>query len=200
MSKLRFGRAVAFLLALALVLSAATPMLADDGDEEDLACNPMAARLAEMMGIECDEIMALHDEGVGFGQIMMAWRVSQSAPEGYGLGWEELLQLHLEGEGWGERMLAYRLSSAIDADPDDLLELKAAGLGWGQMSHAAALAAHLEVPFEDVVGEFGDDPEWDDIREAFGLPPAPPPWAGGPPAHAGRPDWAGGPERGPDDQ
>ncbi|MFO7696848.1 MAG: hypothetical protein R6X16_06785 [Anaerolineae bacterium] len=127
-----FGhRLVSAVVILALVLTFAVPALAQEPDSPP-ACIPMAATLAQRIGVDCKVIMDLHAEGVGFGQVMMAWKLSEQLP-GFEGTWRSLLDAHLAGEGWGERIMAYRLAGAIDEDPDEILELKRSGLGWGEI-------------------------------------------------------------------
>jgi hypothetical protein len=183
----------ALVLSLALLLGFAAPTMADEGSS--LECVPYAGWLAETMDVSCDELMALHAEGVGFGQIMMAWRISQTLPD-YEGSWEDLLASHLEGEGWGQTMMAYRFAAAFDADPAEMLALKEAGLGWGQIGHAHALAAaDLGLSFDDAVALLQSDLGWGEIRDQLGLPDGPPPWAGKPAwtGEGGQPSWGGGP-------
>jgi hypothetical protein len=176
----------AVVLSLALLMGLTASVMAQVEDDPELACIPRAAWLAETMDVTCDELMALHAEGVGFGQIMMAWRLSQTLPD-YEGSWEDLLAAHLAGEGWGQTMMAYRFAAAFDADPAEMLALKEAGMGWGQIGHAHALAnADLGLSFDDAVTLLQSGLGWGEIRDQLGLPPGPPPWAG-------RPEWAGGP-------
>jgi hypothetical protein len=185
-------KVTAILLSFALLLGLTAPTWAEDAPEPVENCAPMAVWLAETMEVDCEDLMALHAEGVGFGQIMMAWRLSQSLPD-YEGSWEDLLASHLEGEGWGQTMMAYRFAAAFDADPEEMLALKQSGMGWGQIGHAHALAnADLGLSFDDAVAMLQSGMSWGEIRDELGLPPGPPPWAGRP-EWAGTPPWAGPP-------
>jgi hypothetical protein len=187
-----------------LFLGMAMSVLAED-DDPALSCIPFARSLAVRMGVECEEIMALHAEGIGLGQIMMAWNLSLMAPED-GLTWEELLQRRVEEDlGWGQVKMAYRLATAFDADPEELLARKVVdGLGWGQIKQAYALADADLISVDGALELFALGLEWGDVRDALGLAPGPPPWAGGPnraapsgavgrPKNPGPPPWAGRP-------
>jgi hypothetical protein len=196
----------AFLIVLLLAVTA--PLAAQD---EAPACSPPASRLAQMMNVACEELMAWHEQGFGYGQIMAAWRLSQGSA-GQTVSWQDLLAAHQEGQGWGQVMVAHRLAAALD-DPnltaDDLLALKQSGLGWGQIRQAHAVStADLGLSFNDVITMMQNGMGWGEIRQQMGLPAGPPPWAGGPKrsgaeegkgpglGQGNRPPWAGGPPAG----
>lgn len=63
--------------------------------------HPVAARIAEGFGLEYDEVMALHEDGIGFGLIIKAYGIAEQYPES-GLTGADLLEMKLEGQGWGE--------------------------------------------------------------------------------------------------
>ena len=161
------------LAALAIgVLLALTPVAAAAGPPpsrslQDGECtHPIALMLSQWMEVPCDELVALHDQGVGFGVMMRAYFLSTVFPE---LEWEDLVQRHLseEGLGWGQIMKAHLLAQVLGADPESLLAEHAAGKGWGE-----------------ILQEYREEP---------GKPPwagqGKPPWAG-----RGKPPWAGPPE------
>jgi hypothetical protein len=151
------GLLVALTPLVALAWPASSSPFQDDG-----CTHPMAPVLSEWMGVSCDEIMALHDEEIGFGVMMKAYLLSDA----FGLDWRELLDRHMSeaGLGWGQIMKAHVLAAALGANADELLAQRAEGMGWGQ-----------------ILKEY---------REGPGRPPwagqGKPPWAG-----QGRPPWAG---------
>ena len=201
---MRFLFATILIVALLLTGSTVAVMAEDEDPAPD--CIPFARMLAVLMDVDCEVLMGLHADGIGFGQIMKAWRVSQMVSED-GLDWEDLLQRHVQEDlGWGEVMMAYRLAASFDVDPEDLLALKVEdGLGWGQIKQAFALAdADLDITVDEALALFAQGLEWGEIRQELGLPPGPPPWAGGfmrigplapaeDTAEPGPPPWAGGP-------
>lgn len=137
------------LLAAALLFSLVGPARAQDGDTdgdtvesqdepESCTAHPVVAQLVSDMEDEevedaCNLVLGYIDSGVGVGQIMKAWYLSQALP-GYGpdpseestgddpavddneidlQNWEDLLLWHLEGQGWGQVMFAYRFADAL---------------------------------------------------------------------------------------
>ena len=143
--------------------------------QEDECTHPMALILSEWMeDASCKDLMALHDEGVGFGVIMKAHFLGEM----FGLNWRDLVDRHMgeEGLGWGQIMKAHVLADALGVSADDLLAQRAEGKGWGEI-----LQEYREGPGK---------PPW----ASKGKPPwagqGKPPWAQG----RGKPDWAGPPE------
>jgi hypothetical protein len=132
--------------------------------QDDECTHPMALILSEWMeDVSCQDLMDLHDEGVGFGVIMKAHFLSQM----FGLNWRDLVDRHLseEGLGWGQIMKAHALANALGVSADDLLAQRAEGKGWGEILQ--------------------------EYRTGPGKPPwagqGKPPWAQG----RGKPEWAG---------
>lgn len=154
--------------------------LAQDGEGTEAAqCNPVAERLAEEMGIPCQEMLD-QAAGHGLGEIMKAWYLSKSL-DGFEGDWIALLDRKAnEDIGWGQFKMAARLANDSQS-AEALLALKQSGLGWGQIKQAQALAAEAElgVSFDQVVAMMNEGLGWGDIRQQLGLPPGPPPWAGG---------------------
>ena len=195
----------ATLIGLLLLALAAPAAAQEPGDAPPTWCAPPAARLAGALGVRCERLLALHAEGVGWGEMMVAWRLAEGNPG----SWRALLDAHRAGQGWGEVMMARRLGAALGIPPNAALRLKHAGLGWGQIRRAQALAARLGIPLGEAADLLRSGADWDRLREDRGLPPGPPPWAGGPPGAAGPadedlaeddargspPPWAGGPAR-----
>lgn len=161
-------------LALILLLALAAPavILA----QEEAACNPAATRLAEVMDLECQELLDLQGEGYGLGEIMKAWRLAEDL-EGFG-DWRELLEMkQAEGLGWGQFKMAARLAGE-GTDPHDLLLLKQSGVGWGLIKKAQAVDASGLMSFDEALALFRSGADWDEIRGQLGLEQGPPPWAG----------------------
>ncbi|UCG24083.1 MAG: hypothetical protein JSW55_18460 [Chloroflexota bacterium] len=177
---------IILLLSVLLVIPAASV-----AQDQEQTCNPAAARLAEVMGVGCQDLLDLRAEGYGLGEIMKAWHLSQDI-EGIG-DWRELLeQKKGEGIGWGQFKMAYRIAGA-DGDPQALLELKQSGIGWGQIKKARAIEQSGLMGFDEALKAFQGGAGWDEIRNQLGLEEGPPPWAGpkfkdrggnGPPAWA----------------
>jgi hypothetical protein len=186
---------------LVVTLLFAGTVAADDGDDADdgdtLTCNPVVTYLMEETGLSCDAILEYQAQGIGLGQIMRAWYLSQNLP-GYTDDWETLLLDHAAGLGWGQLMKAYWLADAwgetLEMSGQDLLDLKESGLGWGQIMKVAAIAGdeNFEGDWHDVLTMMEQGAGWGTIRDELGLPPGPPPWAGGPAMPQGKPPWAGG--------
>jgi hypothetical protein len=163
-------------LLAGLLPSAAMAAPAPSSPSQDDECtHPMALLLSEWMeDASCAEIMALHDEGVGFGVIMKAHFLGEM----FGLNWRDLVDRHMseEGLGWGQIMKAHALADALGVSADDLLAQRAEGKGWGEI-----LQEYRTGPGK---------PPW----AGQGKPPwagqGKPPWAQG----RGKPEWAGPPE------
>lgn len=148
---------------------------AEDGNS--LLCNPAAQTLADEMGVDCQVLLDLQQQGNGLGEIMKAWSLSQYLP-GFEGSWEELLQRKQAGTGWGQMKVAFQLADD-NISAEALLTLKASGVGWGQIKQAQALAETGLVSFDEVLQLIQGGMGWGDIRDQLGLPPGPPPWAGG---------------------
>jgi len=151
-------------LLIALFPPAATAAPSPSSPSQPPVCNPMAAFLADLLGVECEYLMVEYQaNGIGFGVIMKAYFLSTLSPD---LDWEDLVARHMseEGLGWGQVMKAYTLASLLGLDGEELLEQHRGGMGWGQ------------------------------ILKQYREGPGKPPWAGQGPlpwAHRGKPPWAG---------
>jgi len=61
--------------------------------------NPVAAMIADFFDLDVAQVQAWHDEGLGYGEIAIAFFLSQSSDEEV----EEIIRLRQEeGLGWGE--------------------------------------------------------------------------------------------------
>jgi len=172
---------IGIIFLLIILLAVPAMVLAQEGDAEDegvIVCNPAMERLANEIGIDCSVIMDYQTNGVGLGNIMKAWHLSQSLT-GFEENWDTLLaRKQAEGLGWGQFKMAQRLAGD-SYDPDLLLNKKQEGYGWGHIKKALALDAAGIVSLEDAFNMTEDDLDWDKIREENGYPPGPPPWAAG---------------------
>lgn len=167
------AKVISILILLGLLLAVPTVILAQD---EEPACNPAAARLAEVMDIACQELLDLQAEGYGLGEIMKAWYLAEDL-EGLG-DWMELLEKkQSEQLGWGQMKMAVRLAGE-SGNAQQLLDLKQSGIGWGQIKKAQALDEAGLVGFDEALALFESGAEWDEIRAQLGLGEGPPPWAG----------------------
>ncbi|MBN1955208.1 MAG: hypothetical protein JW900_09190 [Anaerolineae bacterium] len=63
--------------------------------------HPAAVKLSTYLDVTYEEVIALHVEGVGFGEIARAYRLAAANSEA-GVSGADLLQMRLEGVGWGE--------------------------------------------------------------------------------------------------
>jgi len=152
---------------------AATAAPTPSSPSQDEGCtHPMALILSELIeDASCEDLMALHAGGVGFGVIMKAHFLSEM----FDLDWRDLVDRHMseEGLGWGQIMKAHALADALDVSADELLAERAEGKGWGEI-----LKGYREGPGK---------PPW----AGKGKPPwagqGKPPWAQG----RGKPEWAG---------
>ena len=184
---------ILFLALLAAVASA-------QEDDDVLGCDhPRVAYLVEKTGADCQVILDLRDEGVGFGQILKAAVVAEGL-EGVAGEWDELLATHREGVGWGQIARAYGLAERyadLNLSGEYLLTLKTENnLGWGQIRKAQAIAAaDLGISFDQAISMMVEGREWEDIREQLGLEEGPPPWAGEAPNNA--PEYHGYPHGNP---
>ena len=149
--------AVALLMALGPAGATATPEVSHPPQPPEPGCGPRAAFLSAWMGVECAELVALHEAGIGFGVMMKAYFLSQTFT---GLDWRDLVDQHITGEGlgWGQVMKAHYLAELLGADAEELLAERAAGKGWGEI-----LREHEIAPGK---------PPWAGQGK--------PPWAGGP--------------------
>ncbi len=165
---------IALLVSLLPPAAMAAPTPSSPSQDEECT-HPLALILSEWMeGVSCQDLMDLHDEGVGFGVIMKAHFLGEM----FGLNWRDLVDRHMgeEGLGWGQIMKAHVLADALGISADDLLAQRAEGKGWGEI-----LQEYREGPGK---------PPW----AGQGKPPwagqGKPPWAQG----RGKPEWAGPPE------
>jgi hypothetical protein len=155
------------------MLAIPTAILAQD---DEAACNPAASRLAQVMAIECQELLDLQAQGFGLGEIMKAWYLAEDLE---GLGeWRDLLEKKQdEGLGWGQMKMASRLAGE-EGDAQALLDLKQSGIGWGQIKKAQAVETSGLMGFDEALALFQSGAGWDEIRAELGLEEGPPPWAG----------------------
>jgi hypothetical protein len=184
----RKSKFIGVALLLLLLLAVPTVILAQD---EEVTCNPASARLAEVMDVDCQELLDLRTEGYGLGEIMKAWYLAQEL-DGFG-DWRELLERkQAEGLGWGQFKMAARLAGD-GGDAEALLAYKQAGIGWGQIKKAQAIEASGLMDFAEALTLLNSGAGWDEIQAQLGLEQGPPPWAGpkdksdvgnGPPAWA----------------
>lgn len=79
----------------------------DDETSEDWQ-HPVAARLAEYLGVAYEELMAYHDSGVGLGLLARAYFLAQSLAD-EGITVEDVLAMHESGEGFGYFLHEYGL-------------------------------------------------------------------------------------------
>jgi hypothetical protein len=190
-------RLATFVLVVVALLALTAVAFAQDGqgDEDEAApavCNPVAAQLAETVGLDCTELLDLQASGTGLGEILKAWKLSQVF-SGFQEDWETLLQAKQAGVGWGQFKMAYRLGAADDS-AQMLLEKKQEGYGWGQLRKAQALAAAAGIDFEAALTEV-TTMTWEEIQAGHeSLMGGPPPWAGGgkDKDNQGPPPWANG--------
>ncbi len=175
----RRHKLIGFILLFILLLAVPAIVLAqegEDGDEDAILCNPAMDRLATEMTIDCSVLMDYRANGVGLGNIMKAYYLSNSLT-GFGETWESLLdRKQAEGLGWGQFKMAQRLAGG-SYEPDALLLKKQEGYGWGHIKKALALDAAGIMDFDEALTMTEDGLDWDKIREENGYPPGPPPWA-----------------------
>lgn len=70
------------------------------GAQESEACQqPKVASLAEQTGASCQEILDLHEAGVGYGQITQAHYLASAD---LGISFDEAIAMMQNGMGWGE--------------------------------------------------------------------------------------------------
>jgi hypothetical protein len=70
------------------------------GAQESEACQqPKVASLAEQTGASCQEILDLHEAGVGYGQITHAHYLASAD---LGISFDEAIAMMQDGMGWGE--------------------------------------------------------------------------------------------------
>lgn len=63
--------------------------------------HPVALKLSMIFDLTYEEIMAMHEEGIGFGQIQKAYLLAELYPDS-GMTGADLLEAKLSGMGWGE--------------------------------------------------------------------------------------------------
>jgi len=165
-------------LIVALILTAlvVAPAAAEQPAAADVVCKKQAERLAEQMGVRCEELMDLQATGTHWGLVHKAWRLSQTL-NGFEGGWQALLEKHQNGTGWGQIRKIYEFGGG-ELSGDELLALRESGLGWGQIKHAQTLvSAGFSSSFDEAVGLFQSGAGWDEIRAELGLEEGPPPWS-----------------------
>ena len=143
-------RSIYLSLLLALVLSLfALPAFASEHEEEEteeLTCDsPMVAYILSKTDAECAEILALHESGVGFGEMMKAIIIAEGLEE------EEGEPCDPEGEEGEAAAADEGEPGEEEGEPceepitwETLLELHQDGIGWGPISHAFGLADYFE--------------------------------------------------------
>ncbi len=115
MSKRRLLTVLIMVLALATpsagVAFAQTPTPTDTstptptGTLVPEACHPVALAISLFFDLECEDIEALHDSGVGFGVIGRAYLTALATKDTEEeLTPEEVLAMHQSGMGWGQIM------------------------------------------------------------------------------------------------
>lgn len=215
----------------------ALPAFAVEGEEEEPVpveesetptCETaQVVYLMDKTGAECQTILDLYAEGIGFGEMMKA-AVIAAGLDDEETDWLDILAWHTEDDlGWGQISHAYGLAeyfSELGLTPAEILELRLTEeIGWGQIVQAQAIATlaaemELELTFDDVLEMILAGEGWGEIRETLELPPGPPPWAGlgpvkkgdlsdhpsqtrgpGEEKQNGPPPWAGGPKNNGDD-
>jgi hypothetical protein len=121
--------AVGALLAVTPLAAMAGP--APSRSSQDGECDhPMAFMLSQLMeGVTCEELISLHDQGVGFGVMVKAYVLGTTFAQG---DWEGLVALHQEDIGWGQIAKAYVLAGPLGRTAEDLLA-EAQATGWGQI-------------------------------------------------------------------
>ena len=154
------------LITLLALLPAVTLAQDEDGEEILTHCNPVALRLAETVGVECDKLLELLAKGHGLGQVMQAVYLVESTGDLTDVE-ALLLQKEEEGIGWGQLKMARRMAGE-DGDAGLMLELKQAGMGWGQIKKIQDLV-DSEMGYEEAIGLLKLDSEWKGE--------GPPPWA-----------------------
>ncbi|MDF1513299.1 MAG: hypothetical protein P1S60_05775, partial [Anaerolineae bacterium] len=73
------------------------PEYADE--DTGTADHPVALWIANRFGRSYDELMAMHEAGIGWGVIVKAFYLAQVNDKGVTA--DELMDRHLAGEGWG---------------------------------------------------------------------------------------------------
>lgn len=63
--------------------------------------HPVGVKISRSFGVPYEQVMALYEQGFGFGEIMQAYRLAAANAEA-GVTAEGLLQLRQTGLGWGE--------------------------------------------------------------------------------------------------
>jgi len=127
--------------------------------------NPVATLLAAYFDRTLEDILAWHDEGLGYGEIAIALFLAQSS----GQDVNYIISLHQEGLGWGE------IAKTLDLAPgnrDRNLGAIVSGRGVITTTYPApaeAIAGKFGVPITDVLALHEEGFNWGDIRKAFAL-------------------------------
>ena len=75
----------------------------DDEDEGDITTkpeHPIALWMAYRFDLEYDDLMAMHEAGIGWGNIVKSYHLARANPQLEVTG-QELLDMRMEGKGWG---------------------------------------------------------------------------------------------------
>ena len=170
---------VLIILAIVLLALPAIALAQDtDSDKPVTECNPAAQRIIAQFDVTCEAVLEQVNAGYGFGQIMKALYIAESG-SAYDGTWQQLLiDQDTSGIGWGQYKMALRLE--VEGVPAaKLLEWKQLELGWGQIKKAIAIAGVVDdTSVEQVITMMDEGMEWEEIRDALGIPPGKPPWAG----------------------
>jgi hypothetical protein len=62
--------------------------------------HPIALWLVKRFDLKYEELMAMHEAGIGWGNMVKSYHLARANPQ-LGVSGKELLDLHLEGKGWG---------------------------------------------------------------------------------------------------
>ncbi|HSH01223.1 MAG TPA: hypothetical protein VLL52_01805 [Anaerolineae bacterium] len=165
---------------LLLCLMVAVPAQGQEGNGVGCEQSRVIFLLERLEGATCEELLALHDGGIGWGVLMQAGVVGEVTSA----DWRALVAAHGDdGVGWGQIGRAYALAERLGDESitaEMLLGWHGEGLGWGQIRHAHALSEEVGMEIEEAVALFAEGQGWGEIRRELGLPPGPPPWAGNP--------------------
>ncbi len=167
---------IAFVVVLILTVLVVAPSSAAQTAAAVVVCKKQAERLAEQMGVSCEELMDLQATGANWGQARKAWRLSQTLTNVDG-GWQALLEEHQNVTGWGHIRKLHEIGGG-EISEDELLALRESGLGWGQIKHVNLLSGTgLGVSLDEAIALFQSGAGWGEIRAELGLEEGPPPWS-----------------------